>query len=61
MPARPLFAESGVLKGVVRLGSVEQQRLCLVGAYCSHAILTKEIGRYRCPFGVCFRKLESQK
>lgn len=35
--------------------------LCLVGAYCTHAILTKKIGVYRCPFGACFKTLENQK
>ena len=39
----------------------EQQTLCLVGAYCGHAVLTKKIGVYRCPFGVCFKKLDSQR
>jgi len=34
---------------------------CLVGAYCSHAVLTVKIGVYSCPFGECFKKLESQK
>lgn len=34
---------------------------CLEGAYCSHAILTTEIGVYHCPFGACFKKLENQK
>jgi hypothetical protein len=34
---------------------------CYVGAYCSHAILTKKIGVYRCPFGSCIKKQESQK
>jgi CxxC motif-containing protein len=34
---------------------------CLVGCYCSHAVLTDKIGVYRCPFGACFKKQESQK
>jgi len=38
-----------------------QPLICLVGAYCSHAILTVEIGVYSCPFGECFKKQESQK
>jgi hypothetical protein len=46
---------------VARAGSTLNQRSCLVGAYCGHAILTEEIGVYRCPFGECFKKLESQK
>ena len=29
---------------------------CLVGAYCSHAVLTDKIGVYRCPFGFCFKR-----
>lgn len=29
---------------------------CSVGAYCAHAILTAEIGVYRCPFGACFKR-----
>jgi hypothetical protein len=45
---------------ILKEGSVPQSR-CLVGAYCSHAILTVKIGVYRCPFGECFKKLESQK
>jgi hypothetical protein len=46
---------------VVRAGSRLNQQSCFVGAYCSHAILTAEIGVYLCPFGECFKKLESQK
>lgn len=38
-----------------------QYSSCLVGAYCSHAILTTKIGVYHCPFGACFKKLENQK
>jgi len=34
---------------------------CLIGSYCSHAILTKEIGVYRCPFGECFKKSGNQE
>ena len=34
---------------------------CFVGAHCAHAILTDEIGVYRCPFGACFKKLENQR
>jgi hypothetical protein len=34
---------------------------CLVGAYCGHAVLTDKIGKYFCPFGVCFKKQESQR
>lgn len=34
---------------------------CFNGAHCSHARLTSKIGVYRCPFGSCFKKLESQK
>jgi len=37
------------------------QESCLVGAYCSQAILTVKIGIYHCPFGACFKKLESQR
>lgn len=44
----------------VRIRSV-QPSTCLVGAYCGHAILTVKIGVYHCPFGHCFKKLESQK
>jgi hypothetical protein len=29
---------------------------CLIGAHCSHAILTDKIGVYRCPFGSCFKR-----
>jgi hypothetical protein len=29
---------------------------CLVGAHCSHAVLTVEIGVYKCPFGSCFKR-----
>jgi hypothetical protein len=43
----------------VRLRSV-QPSTCLVGAYCSHAVLTEKIGKYRCPFGVCIKKQVSQ-
>jgi len=46
---------------VVKVGSKLNQQSCLVGAYCSHAVLTVKIGVYRCPFGECFKKLESQK
>jgi len=28
---------------------------CSVGAYCSHAVLTLNLGVYRCPFGQCFK------
>jgi hypothetical protein len=35
--------------------------LCFVGGYCGHAVLTDKIGEYRCPFGVCIKKQESQK
>ena len=45
---------------ILKEGSV-QHSSCLVGAYCSHAILTVKIGVYNCPFGECFKKLESQK
>ena len=45
---------------LVGLSSV-QHSSCLVGAYCGHATLTVKIGIYRCPFGVCFKKLENQK
>jgi hypothetical protein len=45
----------------VRFRSV-QPSTCLVGAHCSHVVLTERIGVYRCPFGgECLRKLESQK
>ena len=46
---------------ILRVGSALNQQSCLVGDYCSHAILTVKIGVYRCPFGECFKKLESQK
>ena len=46
---------------VIKMGSTSNQLSCLVGDYCSHAILTVKIGVYRCPFGECFKKLESQK
>jgi hypothetical protein len=46
---------------VVRVGSTLNQQSCLVGAHCSHAVLTAKIGVYRCPFGACFKKLENQK
>jgi hypothetical protein len=29
---------------------------CLVGCYCSHAVLTVKIGVYRCPFGACVKR-----
>jgi hypothetical protein len=34
---------------------------CLVGACCSHAVLTDKIGVYRCPFGSCVKREVSQK
>lgn len=40
---------------------VIERSSCLVGCYCSHAGLTDKIGRYRCPFGECIKKQESQK
>ena len=46
---------------VVRVGSKLIQHSCLVGAYCSHAVLTVKIGVYCCPFGECFKRLENQK
>jgi len=46
---------------VVRTESALDHQNCLVGAYCAHAILTKKISVYHCPFGECFKKLESQK
>lgn len=46
---------------VVDAKSTSNQQSCLVGAYCSHAILTVKIGVYRCPFGECFKKQKSQK
>jgi hypothetical protein len=30
---------------------------CLVGCYCSNAVLTDKIGVYRCPFGSCFKRV----
>jgi len=45
---------------ILNEGSV-QHSSCLTGAYCGHAILTVEIGVYRCPFGACFKKLANQK
>lgn len=39
---------------VERVGN--QVDSCFVGAYCAHAILTVEIGVYRCPFGACFKR-----
>jgi hypothetical protein len=38
-------------------GSTSNQQSCLVGAYCGHAVLTKKIGIYRCPFGLCFKRV----
>lgn len=59
-----LSKEVGCLKSSkssTRAGSTLIQQNCLVGSQCSHAILTEEIGVYRCPFGECFKKLENQK
>jgi len=52
--------EKGFEERLVGSSSVPQSS-CLVGAYCSHAILTVKIGVYRCPFGACFKKLANQK
>jgi hypothetical protein len=46
---------------IVRVRPTLNQQSCLVGAYCSHAILTVKIGVYHCPFGKCLKKLENQK
>ena len=43
------------------MGLTSEQQSFLVGAYCGHAILTDKIGVYRCPFGECFKKQESQR
>jgi hypothetical protein len=34
-----------------------QPLTCSTGAYCGHAVLTKKIGIYRCPFGLCFKRV----
>ena len=48
------------LRGSSASGSVGirsfQPTTCMVGAWCSHAILTVKIGVYRCPFGSCFKR-----
>jgi hypothetical protein len=35
--------------------------MCYWGAYCSHAILTKDLGVYHCPFGGCFKRKEEKE
>jgi hypothetical protein len=34
---------------------------CLVGAHCTHVVLTDVIGVYRCPFGGCFKREVSER
>jgi hypothetical protein len=55
------IGSSSYISLVVRMESTMNQRGCLVGAYCAHAVLTDRIGVYRCPFGECFKKLESRR
>jgi len=36
----------------------DEPDVCYWGAHCGHAVLTVKCGVYRCPFGICFKRLK---